>query len=344
MKIFDFIFPKIKRQINDIIKKINFIFYYENEKQILWSNEEERLYLRKNFGDVTNRSDFLDNYYNLVRGMDGDSRECISRIIYNIKTIVNSDDPKLDLFSNLEKEQIRELHNNFYSRIFNLTETIYAYKNFLLPLNHFEASVFYYKHGLESVESLDRITGSTIIDVGGYIGDSTLIFSELKPQQIISFEPVSENYSIMEKTIKLNNLSNITIEKKALGDKEGRIIINTSGSESSIINNRPSSYDGELEIDVTTLDSYTHTNNINNISLIKVDIEGAEQDFLRGAEQTIRQFKPILLISIYHNADDFFKIKPIIENWKLGYVFKIHKPIFENSTSETLLIAELPNC
>jgi hypothetical protein len=47
-------------------------------------------------------------------------------------------------------------------------------------------------------------------------------------------------------------------------------------------------------------------------------------------------------LSIYHNPDDFFDIKPMIESWDLGYAFKIRRcpgEIF----AETLLIAEGPS-
>lgn len=55
------------------------------------------------------------------------------------------------------------------------------------------------------------------------------------------------------------------------------------------------------EISIITLDSFVEENNI-RVGLIKVDIEGSEQDFLKGAEKTIKTQKPFLLISIYHNA------------------------------------------
>lgn len=77
-----------------------------------------------------------------------------------------------------------------------------------------------------------------------------------------------------------------------------------------------------------------------NVGLIKVDTEGHEQPFLRGAEQTIRTQKPVLLISIYHNMPDFFHIKPMLESWNLGYSFRVHKPIDGSVALETLLIAE----
>ena len=91
---------------------------------------------------------------------------------------------------------------------------------------------------------------------------------------------------------------------------------------------------------VTTLDDYVKEHPM-EIGLIKVDIEGGEPDFLAGAKKTICEQKPILLLSIYHNAHDFYELKPLLESWGVGYRFRIHKPVFVSATGETLLLAEV---
>lgn len=48
-----------------------------------------------------------------------------------------------------------------------------------------------------------------------------------------------------------------------------------------------------------------------------------------------------MLISIYHNAKDFFEIKPMLESWNLGYKFKIFKPIDHTIAVETALFCEI---
>lgn len=60
-----------------------------------------------------------------------------------------------------------------------------------------------------------------------------------------------------------------------------------------------------------------------------------------GAEKTIRKYAPVLIISIYHSADDFFKIKTIIDKYNLGYKFKIRKPSDKSIIVDTMLIAEV---
>lgn len=66
------------------------------------------------------------------------------------------------------------------------------------------------------------------------------------------------------------------------------------------------------------------------------------QFLLRGARRTIEKFRPVLLISMYHNPHDFFEIKPMIDSWNLGYKFSVYKPVEKNTVViDTLLIAQV---
>lgn len=70
-----------------------------------------------------------------------------------------------------------------------------------------------------------------------------------------------------------------------------------------------------------------------------MDIEGAEQNALKGAEQTLRTFKPKLAISIYHNMSDFANVVQLIHNLNLGYKFYLDH--FTIHREETLLYASI---
>ena len=247
---------------------------------------------------------------------------------------------ELDLFTREEQEELRLLNENFNQEIFKVSEDLFVYRNYLLPINHFEASVFYYRHGLDEVQTLDRVKGKVILDIGGYIGDSVLVLSELGPKVIYSFEADPENFELMQKTIALNGIRNAVPIMCALGDHEGIGMFHRGGSSSGAVYREGIEYTDEFEVPLTTLDSFVEEHPM-EIGLIKVDIEGGEPYFLKGAKKTICEQRPILLLSIYHNAHDFFELKPLLESWNLGYRFHIHKPTFASTTGETLLIAEI---
>ena len=73
--------------------------------------------------------------------------------------------------------------------------------------------------------------------------------------------------------------------------------------------------------------------------MIKMDIEGAELNAVKGAIETIKKFQPILLIAVYHTPQDFFEIKPLIENIAPNYRSILKKLTPYHPTYETTLIA-----
>jgi hypothetical protein len=93
-------------------------------------------------------------------------------------------------------------------------------------------------------------------------------------------------------------------------------------------------------VEMDTLDNYVARRGL-SVGLIKVDIEGHEMNFLRGALKTVKTQKPILLLSIYHNYDDFFQIKPFIEELNLGYKFDFFKGIDSSVWAEIMLLCEI---
>jgi FkbM family methyltransferase len=71
---------------------------------------------------------------------------------------------------------------------------------------------------------------------------------------------------------------------------------------------------------VYKLDDYVREHAL-DVGCIKLDVEGAEYDVIIGAEQTIRQQKPLLLISVYHTGKDLFEIVPLLQAWRPDYRF-----------------------
>ena len=82
-----------------------------------------------------------------------------------------------------------------------------------------------------------------------------------------------------------------------------------------------------------SIDDFVIRNNINDIGFIKMDIEGAEPIALEGAIETIKKFRPVLAIAIYHSMEDFINIPRWILNLDLGYeLFVGHYTIHREET------------
>lgn len=194
-----------------------------------------------------------------------------------------------------------------------------------LPFDAYESSVFLYHCGLTEVpkEVLEYIKGKDFLDCGACFGDSGLVFSEYSPNKIYGFEPVTENLNYMKQTININSLENVLIPVPfAVGDKNEKINITIMGSGECGMGNVINLKTGvnTEEINITTIDDYLSGKDINP-ALIKMDLEGYETPALNGAIKTIKKYRPVLLISVYHNLHDFFEIKPWIESLNLNYKF-----------------------
>ncbi|MCZ9875285.1 FkbM family methyltransferase [Brachyspira hyodysenteriae] len=326
-------FKKLRNNIREYLFSIG-------EKNINYLLETWDTIIVKNFREqmIIDDKNFWDRYINLISGLDDDSIELIYKIIFErIKKFENIDD-KIYLSGNEAKKCI-DIIMYMENRIKKINDECYIYKNYLLPIRCFETSVFYNKHGIETIKNIKNVKEKNIIDAGAFIGDSAIVLSEYTNKNVYSFEPINTNYKLMLKTIKLNNKKNIIPVNIALGENNDKITIEHNGEMSSLLHLRGYANFKET-VELITLDSYVEENNI-EVGLIKTDLEGFEQSFLKGAINTIKKQKPVLLISIYHNYFDFFDIKPMIENLNLGYKFKIVKPDEGKAIVETMLIAEI---
>ena len=347
----DNLYPFIENGYLDIYKRFDnshtflverFNYIYKNVYNLKYPQKSwERGWIDKFYSDMENM-DIQNLYYKLIENLDNESVNGVSKIISRIQYSVNHiNENYIDIYTKEEMLKINDIRKNFINNKLKLDD-VYKYEKYLLPIDHFEVSVFYYKHEIMNINK-DYIKDKSIIDVGGFIGDSALILSDYTNHNVYTFEPSKHNFENMLKTIKINNKKNIIAINKGLGKKSSKEKLYFYGSastanENNVVNSVSSEYSEEIEI--ITLDNFVADNNL-LVGLIKVDIEGLEQDFLKGAEKTIKTQKPTLIISIYHSASDFFKIKPLIENWNLGYNFKIVKPLDGQILLETILIAEL---
>lgn len=153
------------------------------------------------------------------------------------------------------------------------------------------------------------------VDVGAYIGDTTLdfihSFGENSYQKIYCYEMTNDTFHSLVNNLK--SYQNIECRNKAISEKR-EILHMTSNSASSSANTLSS--EGN-EIEAISLDEDISE----KITMIKMDIEGAEEKALIGAKKHIQEDHPKLLISVYHNHEDLWKIPKMIEDICCGYTF-----------------------
>ena len=160
---------------------------------------------------------------------------------------------------------------------------------------------------------------SHFLNIGSHIGSVCLPVS-LHIKKVTAIEAYPATYNHLCENIQLNNLSNINTINIAVGNTEediyfmstdkicpvehiNRVINNTGGmhvfTENDIKNNIRSANltDKKIKNKVNKLDNLQ----IEHFDIMLVDIEGLEYEFLLGAEQSIKQYKPIIIIEIWNN-------------------------------------------
>lgn len=184
---------------------------------------------------------------------------------------------------------------------------------------------------------LDIVTcddNEVIVDLGAYTGDTILSYihnyGKDKYKKIYCYEITPQTFEILKNNLK--HLPNVECRLKGIGDKISFMKV-TSNEESSSANTLENSTNGEVE--VTTLDEDIKE----PITLIKADIEGFEQKAIRGCKEHILNDHPKLLISVYHNNEDLWKIAKMIFEIHNDYKFYLRYNSYPTYPTEITLIA-----
>ena len=144
--------------------------------------------------------------------------------------------------------------------------------------------------------------GMTVVDVGANIGYFTLQFAKAVGNygQVWAFEPVPEYRQRIVEHLKLNALGkNVTVFPYGLSDQENEQEI--SVGEASATLHWTSSVvppQAKILIQLKTLDRIVSEQELDHLDLIKIDIDGHEPDFLRGAAEVIRKFRPVIVMEM----------------------------------------------
>ncbi len=172
-----------------------------------------------------------------------------------------------------------------------------------------------------------------VVDIGAYTGDSTLdyITTYRKYKKIYCYEITPESIAIMQNN--LADYENIQIVNKGLGAGAGKMFLQTCAQDAST-NGLDESGEG-IEIEVATLDEDV----VEKVTLIKMDIEGAEKDALRGCIRHIKEERPKLLICVYHNNSDIFEIPRMIADMRDDYKFYLRSNGMQWAPAELVFFA-----
>lgn len=144
-------------------------------------------------------------------------------------------------------------------------------------------------------------SGDTVVDAGAFIGRHTMAYArEVGPSgRVIAIEPHPENFRLLLRNVRQNGYRNVTCVRCALSDYsgEGRLAYDRETSTGALSPGKARS----VAVRVRTLDDLLSELQVPQVDLMKVDVEGAELDLLRGATVTLGKGRQPQLIIENHD-------------------------------------------
>ena len=203
-------------------------------------------------------------------------------------------------------------------------DTTHIEKAFLPQMLYFDSEIW------------GELGNEVYVDCGAYEGDSILKFISACPwyKKIFAFEAIPEIMIRCKKMLEDYSDNSIEFVQKAV-DRCSRKLLFDAGNmmgESCV------SAEGTVQVESMPLDLLC----LEDISFIKMDIEGSELDAIMGAQHIISHNTPKMAICVYHKADDFWKIPRAILKINPNYTFKLRQHDYE-VYSETVLYC-IPKC
>ena len=143
--------------------------------------------------------------------------------------------------------------------------------------------------------------GTCVIDIGANVGVFTVsLGSVLRLSGLIwAFEPLPSNVVRLRENIQLNGLKNVEIYPIALGNHDGDVTFHLSSDPlfHSMVGVAPKRDTGRtITVTVDCLDNIWKKAGRPQVSLIKIDVEGAELEVLEGAEELLKKNLPLLML------------------------------------------------
>ncbi len=196
----------------------------------------------------------------------------------------------------------------------------YGYKSYCCTWSNFNDLGVMTIHEHDILQLFRPTKGDTVVDVGAYLGSYTLTSSNLvgKSGKVVAIEGDPSHYEMLNKNLKLNKVSNVTAINCMVGSKDMHIthqefldmyityqeFLEKGGTDKPQF--------GNTIIHVNSLDDLLiKQHEIREVNWMKIDVEGAELDVLKGAHNILSNSKRIKLLIEIHGVNKLYK--PIVE-------------------------------
>lgn len=156
--------------------------------------------------------------------------------------------------------------------------------------------------------------GGVFVDIGANVGFFTVIAARIvgPTGMVYAFEPVRCNTEIIHKNIKLNGFINALVTEKAVADREGPgtlVLADYAGGAALDFVDAPPDVAGSTVVDIITLDSFLGQEECRPPTLVKIDVEGAELEVLKGMAGTLKVARPVVIVEVDDSNEEGLRSK-----------------------------------
>jgi FkbM family methyltransferase len=148
--------------------------------------------------------------------------------------------------------------------------------------------------------------GSVVLDIGAHIGLFSVIAAKITGPdgEVFAFEPAANTIPVLHQTIRINQLGNvISPVNQAMGKDIGKITFFISDEEAdnsnSLVSYKEDRKLNGVEVEVNTIDNFVASKKLSRVDFIKIDVEGAEYDTIRGGVEIFKKFQPSFILAIH---------------------------------------------
>jgi|ERR671931_75312 FkbM family methyltransferase len=191
-------------------------------------------------------------------------------------------------------------------------------------------------HEDEIIEHFCPKEGDIVVDVGAHYGRYTIIGSKRVGinGKVIAIEAHPGNFDILNRNIQLNRLTNVIPLNYAVYSQRTKIKLYLPDEDlgytiyNTIMVNRANPGDNFVEVNADTLDNILQLNRIKQVNWVKIDVEGAELEVLKGATNVLSNSKDISLLLEVHGFENYMPIVDLLKslNFKIEFEARSKKP------------------
>lgn len=160
-----------------------------------------------------------------------------------------------------------------------------------------------YEIPIQNIFAQHLQAGDVFYDIGANVGFFTIIASKLvgNTGKVYAFEPGKGNANSIRHNARLNDFNQIEVIEKAVSNTSGEgqlLLAKYSGGHALATADAPPDLAGEVTIDLVSIDDLIAQNRITPPNFVKVDVEGAELDVLKGMSETIKTYQPTIIYEV----------------------------------------------